>query len=335
MGGIVMSFRALVLSQGPDRKVSGAVETLDESKLPAGDVTVAVEYSTLNYKDGLVLTTGGGLVKTWPHVGGIDFAGTVEASSNAGFKPGDKVVLNGWRVGELHWGGYASKARVKGDWLVKRPGWRSTKRAMAIGTAGYTSMLCIMALQKHGLRPEAGEILVTGAAGGVGSIAVAILARLGYQVVAATGRPQEGDYLKSLGAATILDRKELTEAPDRPLASERYAGIVDTVAGVMFARALAQVKYGGAAAVCGLAGGPAFPGSILPFILRGITVYGIDSVMLPKAPREEAWRRLASDLPLDKLDSTVSEAGLSDVMALAPKILKGEIRGRVVVDVSR
>src|SRR6266481_5283351 len=329
------SFRALMLTQAADRKVSGAIETLPVEKLPAGDVTVAVEYSTLNYKDGLVLTTGGGLVKTWPHVGGIDFAGTVERSDNPGFKPGDKVVLNGWRVGELHWGGYATKAQVKGDWLVKLPAAISSKRAMAIGTAGYTSMLCVMALQKHGVRPESGEVLVTGAAGGVGSVAVAILGRLGYQVVAATGRPQEGDYLMSLGAATILDRKELTEAPDRPLLSERYAGLVDTVSGVMFARALAQLRYGGAAAVCGLAAGPAFPGSILPFILRAITVYGIDSVMLPKAPREEAWRRLGTDLPLDKLDSTVSEAGLSDLMALASKILKGEIRGRVVIDVNK
>ena len=330
-----MTFRALVLSQGADRKVSGAVETLPEEKLPAGDVTVAVDYSTLNYKDGLVLTTGGGLVKTWPHVGGIDFAGTVEKSDNAGFKAGDKVVLNGWRVGELHWGGYATKARVKGDWLVKLPAAISSKRAMAIGTAGYTSMLCVMALEKHGIKPASGEILVTGAAGGVGSVAVAILGKLGYNVVAATGRPQEGDYLKSLGATTILDRKELTEAPDRPLLSERFAGVVDTVSGVMFAKALAQVKYGGAAAVCGLAAGPSFPGSILPFILRGVSVYGIDSVMLPKGPREEAWKRLGTDLPLDKLDSTVSEAGLSDLMALAPKILKGEVRGRVVVDVSK
>jgi len=330
-----MSFRALVLSQGADRKVSGVIETLPDDKLPAGDVTVAVEYSTLNYKDGLVLTTGGGLVKAWPHVGGIDFAGTVERSDHPGFKPGDKVVLNGWRVGELHWGGYATKARVRGDWLVKLPAAISSKRAMAIGTAGYTSMLCVMALEKHGLKPAAGDILVTGAAGGVGSIAVAILGKLGYRVVAATGRPQEGDYLKSLGAAAIMERKELTEAPDRPLLSERFAGVVDTVSGLMFAKALAQVKYGGAAAVCGLAAGPAFPGSILPFILRGITVYGIDSVMLPKGPREEAWRRLATDLPLDKLDSTVSEAGLSDLMALAPQILKGEVRGRVVIDVAR
>jgi acrylyl-CoA reductase (NADPH) len=330
-----MSFRALVLSQAADRKVTGAVETLPVEKLPAGDVTVAVDYSTLNYKDGLVLTTGGGLVKTWPHVGGIDFAGTVESSENAAFKPGDKVVLNGYRVGELHWGGFATKARVKGDWLVKLPATISARRAMAIGTAGYTSMLCVMALEKHGLTPAAGEILVTGAAGGVGSVAVAILAKLGFNVVAATGRPREADYLKALGATTIMDRKELTEAADRPLLSERFAGLIDTVSGVTFARALAQVKYGGAAAVCGLAAGPAFPGSILPFILRAITVYGIDSVMLPKAPREEAWRRLGSDLPLDKLDSTVSEVGLSDLMPLAPRILKGEVRGRIVVDVAR
>ena len=329
-----MSFRALVLSQAADRKVTGTVETLSVEKLPAGDVTVAVDYSTLNYKDGLVLTTGGGLVKTWPHVGGIDFAGTVESSENAAFRPGDKVVLNGYRVGELHWGGYATKARVKGDWLVKLPATISAKRAMAIGTAGYTAMLCVMALEKHGLTPAAGEILVTGAAGGVGSVAVAILAKLGFTVVAATGRPQEADYLKALGATTIMDRKELTEAADRPLLSERFAGLVDTVSGVMFARALAQVKYGGAAAVCGLAAGPAFPGSILPFILRAITVYGIDSVMLPKAPREEAWRRLGTDLPLDKLDSTVSEVGLSALMPLAPRILKGEVRGRVVVNVA-
>ena len=330
-----MSFRALVLSQGSDRKVSGVLETLPDDRLPAGDVTVAVEYSTLNYKDGLVLTTGGGLVKTWPHVGGIDFAGTVETSDNPGFKAGDKVVLNGYRVGELHWGGHASRARVKGDWLVKLPSSISTRRAMAIGTAGYTSMLCVMALEKHGVEPASGEILVTGAAGGVGSVAVAILAKLGYTVVAATGRPQEGAYLTALGARTIMDRKKLLEAPDRPLLSERFAGLVDTVSGVMFAKALAQVKYNGAAAVCGLAAGPSFPGSSLPFILRAITVYGIDSVMLPKAPREAAWKRLGTDLPLDKLDSTVSEAGLSDLMALAPKILKGEIRGRVVVDVNK
>ena len=322
-----MSVRALLLNQGADRKVSGAIETLAMDRLPAGDVTVAVEYSTLNYKDGLVLTTGGGLVKSWPHVGGIDFAGTVETSDHANLKAGDKVVLNGWRVGELHWGGYATRARVRGDWLVKLPASISTRRAMAIGTAGYTSMLCVMALEKHGLKPSGGEVLVTGAAGGVGSVAVAILAKLGFSVVAATGRPQEADYLKALGAATIMERKELLEAPDRPLLSERFAGVVDTVSGVMFAKALAQVKYAGAAAVCGLAGGPTFPGSILPFILRGITVYGIDSVMLPKAPREEAWRRLGTDLPSTSSDSAVSEVGLSELMALAPASSKARCAG--------
>ncbi|MFZ5782078.1 MAG: MDR family oxidoreductase [Pseudomonadota bacterium] len=330
-----MTVRVLLLNQAADRKVTGAIETVPVDRLPGGDVTVAIEYSTLNYKDGLVLTTGGGLVKTWPHVGGIDFSGTVESSDHPDFRPGDKVVLNGWRVGELHWGGYATKARVKGDWLVRLPAAISTRNAMAIGTAGYTSMLCVMALQKHGLVPASGEVLVTGAAGGVGSVAVAILARLGFSVAAATGRPQEADYLRSLGATAVLDRKEITEAPDRPLLSERFAGVVDTVSGVMLAKALAQVKYAGAAAVCGLAGGASFPGSILPFILRGVTMYGIDSVMLPKGPREEAWRRLGVDLPLDKLASTVTEVGLGEVMRLAPKILKGEIRGRVVVDVSR
>lgn len=330
-----MSFRALVCTQGADRKVSSAVETLDEAKLPAGDVTVGVEYSTLNYKDGLVLTSGGGLVRTWPHVGGIDLAGTVEKSENSGFKPGDKVVLNGFRVGEIHWGGYATKARVKGDWLVKLPASISTKRAMAIGTAGYTSMLCVMALEKHGLKPASGEVLVTGAAGGVGSVAVAILAKLGFNVVAATGRPAESDYLKSLGATTIVERKEIVEAPDRPLLSERFAGVVDTVSGPMLAKALLQVKYGGAAAVCGLAGGATFPGSILPFILRGVSMYGVDSVMLPMGPRQLAWQRLGTDLPLGKLDSTVSEAALGDLPDLARKILKGEIRGRVVVDVNK
>jgi acrylyl-CoA reductase (NADPH) len=329
------NFRALVLEQGADRKVSAAVQELPEDRLPAGDVTVQVEHSTLNYKDGLVLTTGGGLVKTWPHVGGIDLAGTVTASDNPGFKAGDRVVLNGWRVGELHWGGYATMARVKGDWLVKLPASISTRHAMAIGTAGYTSMLCIMALEKHGIRPDAGEVLVTGAAGGVGSVAVAILGKLGYKAVAATGRAEEKPYLERLGAASVIERKEITEAPDRPLLSERFAGVVDTVSGVMLAKALAQVKYGGAAAVCGLAAGATFPGSILPFILRGVSMYGIDSVMLPKAPREEAWRRLAQDLPLALLDTMIVEAKLADLPELAPKILKGQVRGRVVVDVGR
>ncbi len=328
------TFRALLSEQGTDRKVTSTVQELDDSRLPAGDVTVKVDYSTLNYKDGLVLTSGGGLVKTWPHVGGIDLAGTVEASDNPSFKAGDKVVLNGYRVGELHWGGYATRARVKGDWLVKLPEAISTRRAAAIGTAGYTAMLCVLALAKHGVTPARGEVLVTGAAGGVGSVAVAILAKLGYAVVAATGRPQEADYLKGLGASTIIERKEITEAADRPLLGERFAGVVDTVSGVMFARALAMVKYGGAAAVCGLAGGAAFPGNIVPFILRGITVCGVDSVMLPMAPRLEAWTRLATDLPLDKLDAMVVDKTLQDLPALAKDILGGQVRGRVVVDVN-
>ncbi len=329
-----MSFKALVLDKGADGKVAGALQSLEDDRLPAGDVTVTVEYSTLNYKDGLVLTSGGGLVKIWPHVGGIDLAGTVEQSSNANFKPGDKAVLNGYRVGELHWGGYATRARVKGEWLVKLPEAISTRRAMAIGTAGYTAMLCVMALQKHGVTKDKGEVLVTGAAGGVGSVAVAILGRLGYAVVAASGRPELEAYLKDLGASSVMPREELTGAPDRPLLSERFAGVVDTVSGVMLAKALAQVKYGGAAAVCGLAAGPAFPGSILPFILRGVCMYGIDSVMLPMAPRVEAWQRLATDLPLDKLDAMTELAPLSGLMPYGPKILKGQVRGRLVVDVN-
>ena len=328
------TFRALLSEQGPNRTITSVVQELDDSRLPPGDVTVKVDYSTLNYKDGLILSSGGGLVKTWPHVGGIDFAGTVEASDNTGFTPGDRVVLNGYRVGELHWGGFAGRARVKGDWLVKLPDAISSKRAMAIGTAGYTAMLCVLALEKHGVTPGRGEVLVTGAAGGVGSVAVAILSRLGYAVVAATGRPQEADYLRGLGATTIMERKELTEAPDRPLLSERFAGVVDTVSGVVLARALAMVKYGGAAAVCGLAAGPAFPGSILPFILRGVSVLGIDSVMLPMAPRLEAWTRLATDLPTDKLDAMIVDRKLDDLPALAPQILSGQVRGRIVVDVN-
>ena len=328
-------FQALLLEQGADRKVSGRIADLPDDRLPAGDVTVKVDYSTLNYKDGLVLTTGGGLVKTWPHVGGIDFAGTVERSDNPHWHRGDKVVLNGWRVGELHWGGFATRARVKGEWLTRLPKSISTRHAMAIGTAGYTAMLCIMALEKHGIRQDSGEILVTGAAGGVGSIATAILGTLGYKVAAATGRPSEAAYLKRLGATDVIDRKKLAEAPDRPLLSERFGGLVDTVAGTILVRALAQLRYGTAAAVCGLASGAGFPGSILPFILRGISVYGIDSVMLPQGPREEAWQRLATDLPMELLDETIVEATLADLPELGRNILAGQVRGRVVVDVNK
>ena len=327
------TFKAIRIDKA-EKGTTVALVQFDEADLMEGDVTVRVEWSTLNYKDGLAVTGKAPVVRRFPMIAGIDFAGTVEQSSHPRWKAGDRVICNGWGLGETHLGSYAEKARVKGDWLVRLPENISARDAMAIGTAGYTAMLSVLALEKHGLTPAAGEILVTGAAGGVGSVAVAILAKLGFTVVAATGRPQEADYLRALGATTIMDRKELTEAADRPLLSERFAGLVDTVSGVMFARALAQVKYGGAAAVCGLAAGPAFPGSILPFILRSITVYGIDSVMLPRAPREEAWRRLGSDLPLDKLDSTVSEVGLSDLMPLATRILKGEVRGRVVVNVA-
>lgn len=327
--------RALVLEQGADKKVTSAIQEVAEDRLPAGDVTVKVDYSTVNYKDGLIVTTGGRLVRTWPHVGGIDLAGTVEKSDSPNFKPGDKVLVNGYRLGELFWGGYASKARLKAEHLVRLPKAISSKRAMAIGTAGYTSMLCVLALEKHGIKPADGEILVTGAAGGVGSVAIAILKKLGYQAVAATGRPEEVDYLKGLGAASVIERKELTEAGEAPLLSERYAGVVDTVSGVMLGRALAQVKYRGAAAVCGLAAGVTYPGNIMPFILRGISMYGIDSVMLPMPPRQEAWDRLATDLPLDKLDAMTVDATLGDVPQLAVDILKGKVRGRVVVDVNR
>lgn len=329
------TIRALVLEQGADKKVTSAIKEVSEDQLPAGDVTVKVDYSTVNYKDGMIVTTGGRLVRVWPHVGGIDLAGTVEKSDSPNFKPGDKVLMNGYRLGELFWGGYATKARLKAEHLVRVPKAISNKRAMAIGTAGYTSMLCVLALEKHGIKPADGEILVTGAAGGVGSVALAILKKLGYQAVAATGRPEEADYLKSMGAASVIERKELTEAGEAPLLSERYAGVIDTVSGVMLAKALAQVKWRGAAAVCGLAAGVTYPGNIMPFILRGISMYGIDSVMLPMQPRQEAWDRLATDLPLDKLDAMTVEAGLGDVPQLALDILKGKVRGRVVVDVNR
>ena len=328
------TFKAMVVEKTETGTKAGLAD-FDDANLMDGDVTVRVDYSCLNYKDGLAITGKAPVVRRFPMIAGIDFAGTVESSSHAAWNAGDKVILNGWGLGETHLGAYAGRARVKGDWLVRLPSTMSAREAMAIGTAGYTAMLSVMALERHGLTPASGPVAVTGAAGGVGSVAVAILAKLGYSVVAATGRPQESEYLKSLGAATIMDRKELVEAPDRPLLSERFAGVVDTVSGVMVAKALAQLKYGGAAAVCGLAAGPAVPGSILPFILRNIAVYGIDSVMLPKGPREAAWQRLGTDLPLDRLDSTVSEAGLGDLAALAPKILKGEVRGRVVVDVNK
>ncbi|HUC61075.1 MAG TPA: MDR family oxidoreductase [Alphaproteobacteria bacterium] len=328
-----MSFKAILLEER-DGKVSGAVKTLEESALPQGEVTVGVHYSTLNYKDGMILGGIGRLVRQYPHVPGVDFAGTVEASASPKFKPGDKVVLTGWRVGENQWGGYAQRARVKADWLVPLPKGMTTLQAMAVGTAGFTSMLAIMALEEHGLAPDQGEVLVTGAAGGVGSVAVAILAKLGYQVAASTGRPALEDYLKGLGASTIVPRAELAEKPSRPLSSERWAGAVDAVGGNTLANTLAQLKYHGSVAACGLAGGADFPASVIPFLLRGINLLGIDSVMCAQDRRAAAWQRLARDLPFAKLESGIRKVPLADVLALGPQILKGQVQGRVVVDVN-
>lgn len=327
-----MAFKALVVNKTADGAISQTIETLDEARLPAeGNVTVRVEYSTLNYKDGLCLTGGGGLVRTYPHVPGVDFAGTVEASDDARFSPGDKVVLTGWRVGEIWWGGYAGKARVKADWLVPLPAGLTTRQAMAVGTAGFTAMLAVMALEAHGLKPADGEVLVTGAAGGVGSVATAILAKLGYQVAAVTGRPEQEAFLKSLGATRIVPRAELAEAPTRPLDKELWAGAIDNVGGPMLARVLTQMKYGASVAAVGLAGGNSLPATVIPFLLRGVNLLGIDSVMKPYPARLEAWKRILTDLPLDKLEALASEARLEDLPALGASILKGEVRGRVIV----
>ena len=315
-------------------KTSAAVEDIAVDDLPAGDVTVAVEYSTVNYKDGLCIGPGGGLVRAYPHVPGIDFAGTVEASDDDRYAPGDKVVLTGWRVGEVHWGGYAQKARVNADWLVPLPAGLDTRAAMAVGTAGFTSMLAVMALEDHGLTPDQGAVLVTGAAGGVGSVATAILANLGYEVAGVTGRPDTEDYLKSLGATQIVAREEINETVKRPLESENWAGCVDAVGGAMLARVLGQMKYGGSVAAVGLAGGAALPATVIPFLLRGVNLLGIDSVMQPYDNRLRAWERIAKDLPMDKLDAMVHPATLSDLPQLGADILKGQVKGRVVVDVN-
>ena len=326
-------FRALVLEKEGDVAVA-RVRELEDSALPAGDVTVAVEYSTLNYKDGLALSAnGGGIVRSWPHVGGIDFAGVVEASEDARYKPGDKVVLTGWRVGEVHWGGYAQKARVKADWLVPLPVGLTTRQAMAVGTAGFTAMLAVMALEDHGLTPAKGEVLVTGAAGGVGSVAVALLAGLGYPVAAVTGRPETEGYLKDLGATRIVPRADLAETVKRPLEAETWAACVDAVGGAMLARVLGQMKYGGSVAAVGLAGGNSLPTTVLPFILRGVNLLGIDSVMQPYPARLAAWRRIVTDLPMEKLEAMVSEATLEDLPKLGANILDGQVKGRVVVKI--
>jgi acrylyl-CoA reductase (NADPH) len=326
-----MAFRALVLYE-EGGKVVPRIEQLDESRLPPGEVTVRVERSTLNYKDGMILQGIGRLVRKYPHVPGVDFAGAVEHSESPDFRPGDPVVLTGWRVGEVHWGGYAEKARVKAEWLVRRPASLSAEQAMAIGTAGFTAMLAVIALERHGLAPGAGDVLVTGAAGGVGSVAIAILSALGHRVVASTGRAQERPYLEALGAAEIIDRASLSSPPTRPLDSERWAGAVDAVGGATLATILTQLKYRASVAACGLAGGSDLPASVIPFLLRGVNLLGIDSVMCPVNERVEAWERLARDLPLERLQRMTRTVPLSEVPALAARILTGEVRGRVVVD---
>jgi acrylyl-CoA reductase (NADPH) len=326
--------KALVLREAGG-EVAGAIEDVAESQLPGGDVTVAVEYSTLNYKDGLVLGGLGRLVRQYPHIPGIDFVGTVEASDSPQWKKGDRVILTGWRVGETHWGGYAQKARVKGAWLVALPPNLTPARAMAIGTAGLTAMLAVMALERHGLTPESGEVLVTGAAGGLGSVATAILAKLGYTVTASTGRADTHGYLKSLGAASIIDRASIATPSGKPLDSERWAGCIDSVGGSTLAAVLPQMKHRGVAASCGLAGGTKLETTVIPFLLRGVSILGIDSVACPTAERTQAWARLTRDLPATKLDDMIQTAGLGDLLRLGSDILAGKVRGRIVVDVNR
>ncbi|WP_083099477.1 acryloyl-CoA reductase [Pseudophaeobacter leonis] len=329
-------FNALIVNKDEETGLaSAAVEQISLEQLPAAEVTVAVEYSTVNYKDGLCLSPkGGGLVRKYPHIPGIDFAGTVEASDDARYKPGDKVVLTGWRVGEAHWGGYSQKARVKADWLVPLPAGLDSRQAMAVGTAGLASMLSVMALEDHGVRKDHGPILVTGAAGGVGSVATAILANLGYEVEAVTGRPEAEAYLRGLGASQLVAREELTETVKRPLEGETWAGCIDAVGGAMLARVLGQMKYGASVAAVGLAGGAALPATVIPFLLRGVNLLGIDSVMQPYDNRVRAWARLATDLPMEKLEAMVQPAVLSDLPQLGADILNGQVKGRVVVDVN-
>jgi acrylyl-CoA reductase (NADPH) len=311
-----------------------SLKTLDEAQLPPGEVTVRVEYSTINYKDALAITGSGPVVRQFPMVPGVDFAGIVESSNNSTYERGDKVVLNGWGVGESHWGGLAQMARVKADWLIPLPAAFTTRQAMAIGTAGYTAMLCVMALERHGVTPDSGEILVTGAAGGVGSVAVALLSKLGFHVTAMTGRPAESDFLKQLGALEVLERTPYAGA-GKPLAKERWAAAIDVVGSHTLANVCASLRYGGIVAACGLAGGMDFPATVAPFILRGITLAGIESVMRPRPDRIEAWRRLSRDLDIGKLDLLTQEISLSGVIERAAPFLEGKIRGRIVVDTHR
>ena len=327
-----MSFRALLIEKD-DAGYRASVKDVGDEVLGAGEVTVRVAYSTLNYKDGLAITGKSPVVRKFPLVAGIDFAGAVESSADARFQPGDRVLLNGWGVGESHSGGLAQRARVKADWLVPVPAALSERQAMAIGTAGYTAMLCVLALERHGVAPGSGDVLVTGAAGGVGSVAVSLLAGLGHRVVASTGRLAEADWLTSLGAAEVVSRDEFS-SPGKPLAKERFAAVVDSVGSHTLANACAATRYGGAVAACGLAQGMDFPASVAPFILRGITLYGIDSVMAPLAVRRAAWERLARDVDATRLDALTQVVGLSEALAAAPRILAGQVRGRLVVDVN-
>ncbi|WP_170528491.1 acryloyl-CoA reductase [Ruegeria arenilitoris] len=329
-------FNALVMEKDEESGLaSPVIKQISKDDLPHGEVRVAVEFSTVNYKDGLCMSPkGGGLVRNYPHVPGIDYAGTVEESSDDRYKPGDKVVLTGWRVGEAHWGGYAQKASALADWLVPLPEGLSTRRAMAVGTAGFTAMLAVMALEDHGLTPDRGPVLVTGAAGGVGSVATAIFANLGYEVAAVTGRPETEGYLKALGATSIVPRDELNETTKRPLESETWAGCVDAVGGAMLARVLGQMKYGASVAAVGLAGGAGLPATVIPFLLRGVNLLGIDSVMQPFDNRLRAWQRVASDLPMDKLEAMIQPATLNDLPKLGADILNGQVKGRVVVDLN-
>lgn len=330
-----MSFTALLLTEA-EGKVSSAITTLEDSQLPEGDVLVGIDYTTINYKDGLILSGLGKMVAKYPHVPGIDFSGTVLESASPQYKPGDKVILTGWRVGETHWGGFAQKARVKAEWLVPMPEGLTTRRAMALGTAGFTAMLAVMALEAHGLNPKKdGEVLVTGAAGGVGSVAVAVLANLGYRVAASTGRTDQHDYLKSLGAATIVARQELSEAPKRPMMSERWIGAIDNVGGPTLSTVLASLKHRCSCASVGNAGGIELNATVIPFLLRGINLLGIDSGASPFAERQTAWNRLVREMPMDKLDGMTGVAGLSDLPALAQTILKGGIKGRTLIDVNK
>src|SRR5216684_1424355 len=323
-----------VLIERDDRPYRATLTSLEEGRLPAGDVTVRVDYSTLNYKDALAITGKAPVVRQFPMVPGIDFAGTVHTSENSSYAIGDRVLLNGWGVVEQHWGGLAQLTRVKGEWLLPLPAVFTARQAMAIGTAGYTAMLCVIALERHGVTPESGEILVTGAAGGVGSVAVAVLAKLGFRVAAVTGRPAEADFLKRLGAAEVLDRA-LFVSPGKPLGKERWAGAIDVVGSHTLVNVCASMRYRGVVAACGLAGGLDFPATVAPFILRGVTLVGVDSVMCPRADRLDAWRRLGQDLDIEKLEFITEEIGLSQVIERAAALIEGRIRGRVVVDTSR